>query len=138
MEQYDRLNKISDKILLMEQVKGLELIVGGMRDPVFGPVVMFGLGGIFVEVLKDVAFRVAPLAKKDIEEMITEIKGYPLLTGIRGGKPKDVETIKDILAKISEIAIDNPEIKEIDLNPVIVHEEGAAIVDSRIILAENS
>jgi acetyltransferase len=119
-------------------VKGQECIVGVIKDPQFGPVVMFGLGGIFVEVLKDVAFRVAPLAKKDIEEMITEIKGYPLLTGIRGEKPKDISAIKDILAKISEIAIDNPEIKEIDLNPVIVQEEGAAIVDSRIILAENS
>jgi acyl-CoA synthetase (NDP forming) len=119
-------------------VKGQECIVGMIKDPQFGPVVMFGLGGIFVEVLKDVAFRVAPLAKKDIEEMIAEIKGYPLLTGIRGEKPKDIGTIKDILAKISDIAIDNPEIKEIDLNPVIVHEEGAAIVDSRIILAENS
>jgi acetate---CoA ligase (ADP-forming) len=114
--------------------KGQECIAGMIKDPQFGPVIMFGLGGIFVEVLKDVAFRVAPLAEEDIEEMITEIKGYPILTGIRGQDPKDIEAIKVILAKLSEIAVDNPEIKEIDLNPVIVHTKGASIVDSRVIL----
>jgi len=114
--------------------RGQECIIGMIRDRQFGPVIMFGLGGIFVEILKDVSFRVAPLAKEDIDEMVKEIKGYKILTGIRGQKPKDIEAIKDILAKLSEIAIDNPEIKEIDLNPVIVHEKGASIVDSRIIL----
>jgi len=105
-----------------------------IRDPQFGPVIMFGLGGIFVEVLKDVSFRVAPLAQEDIDEMLEEIKGYKILTGIRGEKPKDIDALKDILAKLSDIVIDNPEIKEIDLNPVIVHEKGASIVDSRMIL----
>jgi len=114
--------------------KGQECIAGMIQDPQFGPVIMFGLGGIFVEVLKDVSFRVAPLAEEDIEEMITEIKGYPILTGIRGQDPKDIEAIKVILAKLSEIAVDNPEIKEIDLNPIIVHTKGASIVDSRVIL----
>jgi acyl-CoA synthetase (NDP forming) len=95
---------------------------------------MFGLGGIFVEVLKDVSFRVAPLAEEDIDQMIMDIKGYKVLTGIRGEAPKDIEAIKGILSKISEIAIDNPEINEIDLNPVIVHEKGISIVDSRVIL----
>jgi acyl-CoA synthetase (NDP forming) len=114
--------------------KGQECIIGMIRDRQFGPVIMFGLGGIFVEILKDVSFRVAPLAQEDINEMIKEIKGYKILTGIRGQKPKDIDAIKDILAKLSEIAIDNPEIKEIDLNPVIVHKKGASIVDSRIIL----
>jgi len=113
---------------------GQECIIGMIRDPQFGPVIMFGLGGIFVEVLKDVSFRVAPLAQEDIDEMVEEIKGYKILTGIRGEKPKDIDALKDILAKLSEIAIDNPEIKEIDLNPVIVHEKGASIVDSRMIL----
>ena len=113
---------------------GQECIIGMIRDPLFGPVIMFGLGGIFVEVLKDVSFRVAPLAQEDIDEMLEEIKGYKILTGIRGEKPKDIDALKDILAKLSEIAIDNPEIKEIDLNPVIVHEKGASIVDSRMIL----
>ncbi len=113
---------------------GQECIIGMIRDPQFGPVIMFGLGGIFVEVLKDVSFRVAPLADEDIEEMIREIKGYRILSGIRGAKPSDIDAIKNILARVSEIAIDNPQIKEIDLNPVIVHENGASIVDSRMIL----
>jgi acyl-CoA synthetase (NDP forming) len=113
---------------------GQECIIGMIRDPQFGPVIMFGLCGIFVEILKDVAFRVAPLADEDIDEMIEEIKGYKVLTGIRGEKPKDMDAIKNIIATLSEIAIDNPEIREIDLNPVIVHEEGASIVDSRMIL----
>jgi acetyltransferase len=116
---------------------GQECIIGMIRDPQFGPVIMFGLGGIFVEVLKDVSFRIAPLADEDIDEMIKEIKGYRILTGIRGEKPKDTGAIRNILARLSDIAIDNPEIKEIDLNPVIVHDKGASIVDSRMIL-ENS
>jgi acetyltransferase len=114
--------------------EGQECIIGMIRDPQFGPVIMFGLGGIFVEVLKDVAFRVAPLTNKDIDEMIREIKGYKVLTGIRGKKPKDIEAIRHILARLSDVAIDNPEIEEIDLNPVIIHEKGASIVDSRMIL----
>jgi acetyltransferase len=113
---------------------GQECIIGLIRDRQFGPVVMFGLGGIFVEILRDVSFRVAPLAHEDIDEMVEEIKGYKILTGVRGEKPKDVAAIKDILARVSEIAIDNPEIREIDLNPVIVHEKGASIVDSRVII----
>lgn len=115
--------------------KGQECMIGMVRDPQFGPVIMFGLGGIFVEVLKDVSFRVAPLATEDIDEMIQEIKGYKILTGIRGEKPKDIDSLKDILAKLSEIAINNPEIQEVDLNPVIVHERGVSIVDSRIIIS---
>jgi acyl-CoA synthetase (NDP forming) len=116
---------------------GQECIIGMIRDPQFGPVIMFGLGGIFVEVLKDVSFRVAPLAQEDIDEMIEEIKGYRVLMGIRGEKAKDVDALKDIIAKLSRMAIDNPEITEIDLNPVIVHEKGASIVDSRIILGSD-
>jgi acyl-CoA synthetase (NDP forming) len=116
---------------------GQECIIGMIRDPQFGPVIMFGLGGIFVEVLKDVSFRVAPVAQEDIDEMIEEIKGYKVLTGIRGGKAKDVDALKDIIVKLSRMAVDNPEIKEIDLNPVIVHEQGASIVDSRIILGSD-
>jgi acyl-CoA synthetase (NDP forming) len=108
-----------------------------IRDPQFGPVIMFGLGGIFVEVLKDVSFRVAPLADEDIDEMITEIKGYRIIAGLRGEKPKDTAAIRKILARLSDIAVNNPEIMEIDLNPVIVHQQGASIVDSRMILEES-
>jgi acyl-CoA synthetase (NDP forming) len=113
---------------------GQECILGMIRDNQFGPVIMFGLGGIFVEVLKDISFRVAPITEQDLDDMIQEIKGYSLLTGIRGEKAKDIGAIKEILAKLNEIAVDNPEIREIDLNPVIVHEQGASIVDSRVIL----
>lgn len=115
---------------------GQECIVGMLRDKQFGPVIMFGLGGIFVEVLKDVSFRAAPTTEQDIDGMIREIRGYRLLTGIRGEKAKDIGAIKEILAKLNEIAVDNPEIQEIDLNPVIVHEKGASIVDSRVILMQ--
>ncbi len=113
---------------------GQECIIGMTRNPQFGPVVMFGLGGIFVEVLKDVAFRVAPLSPSDAEEMIRQIQGYPLLQGVRGQAPKDTEAIKEILLGISRLAVENPEIQEMDLNPVIVHEKGASIVDARIIM----
>jgi len=113
---------------------GQECIVGMIRDAQFGPVIMFGLGGIFVEVLKDVSFRVAPMTEQDLDDMIRETKGYKLLTGIRGEKPKDIGAVKKILAKLNAIAADSPEIQEIDLNPVIVHEQGASIVDSRVIL----
>jgi acetyltransferase len=113
---------------------GQECIIGMIRDPHFGPVLMFGLGGVFVEVLKDVSFRVAPPAEEDIDDMIREIAGYQMLAGVRGEAPKDVEAVKEILVKVSRIALENPEIKEIDLNPVIVHEKGASIVDSRVII----
>lgn len=115
--------------------EGQECIVGMVRDPQFGPVIMFGLGGIFVEILKDVSFRVAPLDNRDVDEMIREIKGFPLLAGARGRKPRDLDAVKDILLAFSRIAIDYPEISEIDLNPVIVHEDGVSIVDSRILLS---
>ncbi len=114
--------------------KGQECILGMIKDPQFGPVLMFGLGGVFVEVLKDVAFRVAPLTETDAQEMIEEIKGAPLLHGVRGEKPKDIRAVTEVLLNLSRIAVQNPEIQEIDLNPVIVHEQGLSIVDSRIIL----
>jgi acyl-CoA synthetase (NDP forming) len=126
--------RIAGTLISPMAAPGQECIIGMIRDPQFGPVIMFGLGGIFVEVLKDVSFRVAPLAQEDIDEMIEEIKGYRVLTGIRGEKARDVDALKDIIAKLSRMAIDNPEITEIDLNPVIVHEKGASIVDSRMII----
>jgi len=126
--------RIVGALLSPMAASGQECIIGMIRDAQFGPVIMFGLGGIFVEVLKDVSFRVAPLADEDIDEMISEIKGYKILTGVRGENPKDVEAIKAVLATLSEIVIDNPEISEIDLNPVIVHEKSLSIVDSRVLI----
>jgi acetyltransferase len=137
VEKVTRRDRVLGMLLSPMMSKGQECIIGMVRDPQFGPVIMFGLGGIFVEVLKDVSFRVAPLTAEDIEEMIQEIKGYRILTGIRGEAPKDIDSLKDILAKLSQIAIDNPEIQEIDLNPVIVHQRGASIVDSRVIIGQS-
>jgi len=113
---------------------GIEVIVGASKDPQFGPVLMFGLGGVFVEVLKDVSFRIIPINRKDAREMIEEIKGYPLLQGYRGKKPADLPALIEILFKISRLMEENPEIKELDLNPVIAYEKGALAVDARIIL----
>lgn len=115
--------------------KGQECIVGMIQNPQFGAVLMFGLGGIFVEVLKDVSFRVAPLSDLDLEEMIQEIKGYPLLGGIRGEKPKDIAILKDTIQRVAQLATDHPEIQEVDINPIILHEKGASVVDARIIIA---
>jgi len=115
--------------------KGQECIVGMIRNPQFGAVLMFGLGGIFVEVLKDVSFRVAPPSDLDLDEMIHEIKGYPLLAGVRGQKPKDTVILKEILQRVAQLASDHPEIQEVDINPIIVHEQGATVVDARIIIA---
>jgi acetyl-CoA synthetase (ADP-forming) len=95
---------------------------------------MFGLGGIFVELLKDVNFRVAPLTSQDAKEMITQLKAYPLLNGYRGSKPADIEALTAILCNVSRLVMDNPEIKELDLNPVMAYSNGAKTVDARIIL----
>lgn len=111
-----------------------EVIVGSIKDPTFGQTIMFGLGGIFVEVLKDVAFRLAPITKMDAEEMIREIRSYKILEGARGMPKADLETIIDIMLKTSDMLMECPEIVELDMNPVLVYEVGAKIVDARIIL----
>lgn len=113
---------------------GVELIIGLMRDPQFGPTVMFGLGGVFVELFRDVSFRVAPLSEQDAETMIREVKAYKLLTGFRGMEPVDINAIRDALIKVGEIGVENEEIAEMDLNPVIAYPKGIKVVDARIIL----
>jgi acyl-CoA synthetase (NDP forming) len=115
-----------------------EVIVGALQDPSFGATVMFGLGGIWVEVLKDISFRLAPLTAVDAREMISEIKGYPVLAGIRGTPPADTDALVDILQKVGQLAYEFPEIAEMDINPIFVFErgKGAIAVDVRIILKE--
>jgi len=113
-----------------------EVIVGAIRDPQFGPALMFGMGGIFVEVLKDVTFRIAPITEEEAKEMIAEIRAYPLLKGYRGMPPADIEAIAQILVNTSHLMMENPEISELDLNPIIVYENGAKTVDARIMLAD--
>ena len=113
---------------------GIEIIVGMTKDAQFGPVLMFGLGGVFVEVLKDVAFRIVPLEKRDASEMIREIKGYKLLEGYRGQDPADIPFLEDMLLKLSELVDKTEGIAEIDMNPVFAYKQGAVVVDARIIL----
>jgi acyl-CoA synthetase (NDP forming) len=122
-------------ILVEEMVPpSTEVVVGGIRDPQFGPTLMFGLGGIFVEILRDVAFRICPITRQDGLEMISEVKGYQILKGYRGQPAVDINKIVEILLGTSKLIMDYPEIKEIDLNPVIVYEKEAKVVDSKIIL----
>jgi acetyl-CoA synthetase (ADP-forming) len=95
---------------------------------------MFGLGGIFVEVLKDVSFRIVPLTRRDAREMIREIKGYPVLEGYRGQEPANIAVLEDFLLKVSDFVERRPEIKELDINPIIAYRDGALAVDARVIL----
>jgi len=115
---------------------GIEVIIGMSKDAQFGPVLMFGLGGILVEILKDVSFRIVPLAKRDAREMIREIKGYPLLEGYRGQEPVDVANLEELILKVSSFVEQNPEVKELDLNPIFAYSDGAVAVDARVVLEE--
>ena len=117
-------------VLVQEMVKGgTEAILGVTNDPLFGPAVMFGLGGIFAEVLKDVAFRLAPVTPAVAREMIAEIKGYPLLTGVRGKAPGDIDALADAIVKLSALAVDlKDDLAELDINPLFVMEQGKGVV----------
>jgi len=114
---------------------GIEVIVGVSTDAQFGPVLMFGLGGVLVEVLKDVAFRVIPITQRDARQMVREIQGYPLLQGYRGQEPADVQALEELLVKLSQFIEQHPEIEELDLNPVFAYPKGALTVDARILLS---
>ena len=115
---------------------GVEVIIGMSQDAQFGPVLMFGLGGILVEVLKDVSFRIVPIVRRDAAEMVREIKGYPLLEGYRGQEAVDVSYLEEMLIRVSDFVEQNPEVKELDLNPVFAYSDGAVAVDARVILEE--
>jgi acyl-CoA synthetase (NDP forming) len=114
---------------------GIEVIVGVSTDPQFGPVIMFGLGGILVEVLKDVSFRIIPIASRDARQMIHEIKGFPLLEGYRGQDPADLAALESLLLRVSGFVEQQPEVSELDLNPVFAYKDGALAVDARIVLS---
>jgi acyl-CoA synthetase (NDP forming) len=113
---------------------GTEVIIGASKDPQFGPVIMFGLGGIFVEVLKDVSFRIIPVDRRDAHEMIKDIKGYPLLQGYRGKEATNISSLVEMILKISNLMEENPQIKELELNPIFAYGDGAVAVDARMIL----
>ena len=114
---------------------GVEVIMGMTKDPQFGPVLMFGLGGVFVEVLKDVAFRIVPLEPRDARQMIRDIQGFPVLEGFRGQEPADLAALEDMLMRLSAFVEGHPEIQELDLNPVFAYKDGALAVDARIVLS---
>ena len=114
---------------------GVEIIMGMYKDADFGPVVMFGLGGILVEVLEDVAFRIVPIERGDAAEMIHEIQGHKLLEGYRGQDPVDIPCLEDMLVKLSDFVNRTPRIEEIDINPVFAYKDGAVAVDARIVLS---
>jgi len=111
-----------------------ELIIGMTTDAQFGPALMFGIGGILVELLEDVSFRIAPITEYDAREMIKEIKGFPILDGYRGKPKADIDAIVQTLLKVSELVIKHEEIYEMDLNPVFIYDKGLICVDARIIL----
>ncbi len=122
-------------VLIQEMApQSTEVIVGSTKDLQFGPALMFGLGGIFVEILKDVTFRIAPISELDAREMITEVKAYPILRGYRGQPPADIDAIVEILLNTSRLVMDHQEIKELDLNPIMIYEKGAKTVDAKIVL----
>jgi len=130
-----------DGFLLEEMAPaGLEIVVGGLRDPQFGPLVMVGLGGIFVEVLADVSFRICPIARLDAEEMLDELKGAALFRGARGRNPVSREAIVDVLLKVGGenglMMTHGDDIAEADINPLIVSEHGAVAVDARFVLTK--
>ena len=124
-------------ILVQEMIKGKrELVVGMNRDPQFGPCIMFGLGGIFTEILKDVSFRIAPIEKKDALEMMKEIKGHKILDAVRGMSTVDLEILTEILIKVGQIGLDNEEVSQIDINPLIICKGKPVAVDALIILED--
>jgi acetyl-CoA synthetase (ADP-forming) len=124
-------------VLVQEMVKGQrELVVGLTRDPQFGPCVMFGLGGIFTEILKDISFRVAPLEKRDALDMMQEIRGHKILEAVRGMEAADLDTLSGILIKVGRIGLENETVKEIDINPVIISGNKPVAVDALVVLEE--
>ncbi len=126
--------RLQGVLLAPEVEEGVEVIAGMARDPQFGPAIMFGGGGILVELLKDISFRVAPLCKGDAVEMMEETRAFQLLQGIRGGAPKDMDAVAELLVKLGQLALTNPLIREIDLNPVKVQENGIRILDARVMI----
>jgi acetyl-CoA synthetase (ADP-forming) len=134
VKKYNPVAHIVGELVQEMAPQSTETIVGAIKDPQFGQTVMFGLGGIFVELLKDVSFRVAPLTADDAKEMITQLKAYPLLKGFRNTPPADIDALISILCAVSRLVMEHPEIKELDLNPVLAYQKGAKTVDARIIL----
>jgi acyl-CoA synthetase (NDP forming) len=134
--EYDPAAEITGVLVQKMAPTGSEVILGLNRYPVFGPLLMVGIGGIFVEVFQDVVFRLAPIGRNEARRMVRQIKGYRLFQGFRGRPRADVETIEKSLVSLSSLATNHPEIMELDINPLLVHKRGhgATAADCRIIL----
>lgn len=126
--------RIEGVLIVPMAAGGIEVIAGMVRDPQFGPAVMFGWGGIFVEILKDVVFEIAPVSREEAARLVKSIKGYPLLAGARGSQPCDLDSLYSIITGLSRLALELDEVKEIDLNPVLARPDGARVLDARILL----
>lgn len=126
--------EIGGVIVQKQMPKGVEVVVGGLRNDQFGPVVMFGLGGIYVEVFKDVSFRLAPLDKGDALRQVRETKVFKLLQGVRGEKPCDIDALCDVIVNTGKLIAEYPEIAELDFNPVFCYPDGCTVVDARLVL----
>jgi acetyltransferase len=140
-EAYEKMKKLdqqnSSGVLVQKMIRGgREVILGAKRDPSFGPVVLFGLGGIYVEILKETSLRVAPINRSEAEEMISESKAANILKGVRGQEPSDINALVENLLRVSQLMVDFPEIEGIDINPVMVLQKGAVAVDARILLSK--
>lgn len=121
-------------ILVQEYVEGVETIIGLKNDPTFGHVVVFGIGGVFVELLKDVSFRVCPITEKDAESMIDELKAKKLLFGFRGSKPVNLKALKNAIVAVSKIPDKYPQIQELDINPFMINDKAGKVADARILM----
>jgi acetyltransferase len=140
-EAYEKIKRLdqenSSGVLVQKMIRdGREVILGAKRDPSFGPVVLFGLGGIYVEILKETSLRVAPINRSEAEEMISELKAANILKGVRGEEPSDINALVENLLRLSQLMVDFPEIEGIDINPVMVLQKGAVAVDARIVLSK--
>ena len=132
--RYNSNAKLEGVLVQRMAPQGREVIIGGLVDPQFGQTLMFGLGGVFVEVFRDVTLRIAPIVEQDAREMIREIKAHPILKGYRGQPPADEDAIVDVLLSASDLMMENQDINQMDLNPVMIYDKGASIVDARMIL----
>lgn len=131
LSAFSKLRRLSRDVLVQEQAGGLELVLGIKKDSVFNQVIMFGLGGVFIEVLKDVSFRVCPVSREDALSMINELKGSVLLKGYRGKEGVDVNVLADLIVKLSEVAV-SKDVKELDINPLFGKGKELLIVDARL------
>lgn len=133
----DRKFKDKEGIIVQKQFKGRELVIGLNYDKTFGPVIMVGLGGIFVEVLNDVSFRLCPLKKRDAKEMLEELKGYRILQSFRGSKKVNLNKLQELLVNLSKFLLKEKNIHSVDFNPIFIDEKEINIADFRIITKEN-